>query len=193
VTRGVDEPYRMFTSRSEYRLLLRQDNADRRLTPLGRRIGLVSDQRWARYEAHEADIGRASDVLGNGRHHGATLEEWLRRPEMDWSGLCELSSQIAELDIGPLAIQQVQIEVKYAGYIRRQSAEIDRQQKIQAIRIPATFDFQLIPQLRREAKEKLTRVRPADLGQAGRISGITPADLSILVLYLNEPERLTSS
>ncbi len=190
VTRGVDEPYRMFTSRSEYRLLLRQDNADRRLTPLGRKIGLVSDERWNRFQTHEAEILQATELLNSQRHHGSTLEEWLRRPEIGWSHLIELSGSIAELQIGALAVQQVEIETKYAGYIRRQSADIERQQKIQAVRIPQTFDFQAVPQLRREAKEKLTRVRPTDLGQAGRISGITPADLSILVLYLKEPDRL---
>ena len=190
VTRGVDEPYRMFTSRSEYRLLMRQDNADRRLTPVGRKIGLVTDDRWERFQAHEADITQATELLTSLRHHGASLEEWLRRPEMDWGKLIELSNSVGELRVGELAIQQVEIEVKYAGYIRRQSADIERQHKIQAIRIPTTFNFQAVPQLRREAKEKLTRVRPADLGQAGRISGITPADLSILVLYLKEPERL---
>ena len=190
VTRGVDEPYRMFTSRSEYRLLLRQDNADRRLTPLGRKIGLVSDERWNRFQIHETEIAQATELLNSIRHQGSTLEELLRRPELDWNSLVGLSSSLSELRIGELAIRQVEIEVKYAGYIRRQSADIDRQHKIQAIRIPSTFDFQAVPQLRREAKEKLTRVRPADLGQAGRISGITPADLSILVLYLKEPERL---
>ncbi|MBS0202233.1 MAG: tRNA uridine-5-carboxymethylaminomethyl(34) synthesis enzyme MnmG [Planctomycetes bacterium] len=190
VTRGVDEPYRMFTSRSEYRLLLRQDNADRRLTPLGRKIGLVSEERWRRFQEHEADIAQATDLLAALRHQGATFEELLRRPEMDWRQLSELNSSLAELQVGALAVQQVEIEVKYAGYIRRQSADIERQLKIQAVRIPSTFDFQAVPQLRREAKEKLTRVRPADLGQAGRISGITPADLSILVLYIKEPERM---
>lgn len=190
VTRGVDEPYRMFTSRSEYRLLLRQDNADRRLTPIGRKIGLVTEDRWTRFQQHEADIERANELLSTIRHQGSSLEEWLRRPEIDWTSLLEMSSSLGELQIASLAIQQVEIEVKYAGYIRRQSADIDRQHKIQAIRIPPTFDFQAIPQLRREAKEKLTKVRPGDLGQAGRISGITPADLSILVLYLKEPERM---
>ena len=190
VTRGVDEPYRMFTSRSEYRLLMRQDNADRRLTPLGRNIGLVTDDRWERFQAHEADIVQATDLIVSLRHQGSTLEEWLRRPEMDWEKLIDLSGRVGELRVSELAIQQVEIEVKYAGYIRRQSADIERQHKIQAIRIPTTFNFQAVPQLRREAKEKLTRVRPSDLAQAGRISGITPADLSILVLYLKEPDRL---
>ena len=190
VTRGVDEPYRMFTSRSEYRLLLRQDNADRRLTPLGRKIGLVSDDRWNRFQSHESEIALATEVLNSQRHQGATLEELLRRPEISWANLMQLSREVAQLTLNELAVRQVEIEVKYAGYIRRQSADIERQNKIQAIRIPMTFDFQAVPQLRREAKEKLSRVRPSDLGQAGRISGITPADLSILVLYLKEPERL---
>ena len=192
VTKGVDEPYRMFTSRSEYRLLLRQDNADRRLTPVGRRIGLVSDERWRRFEQHEAEIERAIDQLDRVRHQGATLEEWLRRPEISWLELEAMSADLASLGIGSLAKQQVEIETKYAGYIRRQTADIERQHKIQVVRIPETFNFQAVAQLRREAKEKLTRVRPADLGQASRISGITPADLTILLLYLKEPDRLIS-
>lgn len=190
VTKGVDEPYRMFTSRSEYRLLLRQDNADRRLTPLGRRIGLVDDERWARLEKHEADIARSTQLIESTRHQGLLLEEWLRRPEVNWSELERMSSEIASLEIGELAKQQVEVEIKYAGYIRRQAADIDKHQKIQAVRIPEAFNFQAVAQLRREAKEKLTKVRPADLGQASRISGITPADLTILLLYLKEPDRL---
>ncbi len=190
VTKGVDEPYRMFTSRSEYRLLLRQDNADRRLSPIGRRIGLVDDERWCRLQQHESEIVRANDLIERIRHQGSTLEEWLRRPETTWQHLESLSTEIASIGIGELAKQQLEIETKYAGYIRRQAADIDRQQKIQVVRIPETFNFQAVAQLRREAKEKLTKVRPADLGQAGRISGITPADLTILLLYLKEPDRL---
>ena len=190
VTKGVDEPYRMFTSRSEYRLLLRQDNADRRLTALGRRIGLVDDERWQRFEQHEAEIVRVTELINRLRHEGSSLEEWLRRPEIEWPQIEAMSSELAATGASELVKQQVQIETKYAGYIRRQAIDIARQHKIQAVRIPTTFDFQAVPQLRREAKEKLTKVRPADLGQAGRISGITPADLSIVLLYLKEPERL---
>jgi tRNA uridine 5-carboxymethylaminomethyl modification enzyme len=191
VTKGVDEPYRMFTSRSEYRLLLRQDNADRRLTALGRRIGLVEPARWNRFVRHEAEIALATERIHSVRHEGATLEEWLRRPEIEWQDLESMSGDLATLDVQTRAKQQVQIETKYAGYIRRQAADIERQAKIQAVRIPSTFDFLAVPQLRSEAKEKLSKVRPADLGQAGRISGITPADLSIVLLYLKEPKRVT--
>lgn len=190
VTKGVDEPYRMFTSRSEYRLLLRQDNADRRLTAAGRRIGLVDADRWSRFERYEVEVAQTMELLGRLRHEGASLEEWLRRPEIEWSELETMSSELAVSDLGDLAKQQVQIEVKYAGYIRRQALDVERQNKIQAVRIPSTFDFQAVPQLRREAKEKLSKIRPSDLGQAGRISGITPADLSIVLLYLKEPKRL---
>lgn len=192
VTKGVDEPYRMFTSRSEYRLLLRQDNADRRLTRIGRRIGLVDDARWRQFERHEAEIDRATAMIARVRHQGSTLEEWLRRPEIGWEQIEGFANNTALTELGILAKQQVEIETKYAGYIRRQASDIDRQQKIQAVRIPETFDFQAVAQLRREAKEKLTKIRPADLGQAGRISGITPADLTVLLLYLKEPDRLVT-
>ncbi len=190
VTKGVDEPYRMFTSRSEYRLLLRQDNADRRLTALGRRIGLVDAARWARLEQHEAEITRATDLVNRLRHHGHSFEEWLRRPEMTWPQLEAMSSELASLGVSELVKQQVEIETKYAGYIKRQAVDIERQQQIQSVRIPPTFDFQAVAQLRREAKEKFSKVRPSDLGQASRISGITPADLSIVLLYLKEPQRM---
>jgi len=191
VTRGVDEPYRMFTSRAEYRLLLRQDNADRRLTPLGRQLGLVDTTRWQQYQHHEAEILRAQEILTRVRHNHSTLEEWLRRPEIAWPQLIELSEELLALELSARASQQVEIETKYAGYIKRQSAEISRQDKIATVPIPDTFNFQAIPQLRKEAKDKLTKIRPRDVGQAGRISGITPADLTVLVLYLKEPQRLT--
>jgi tRNA uridine 5-carboxymethylaminomethyl modification enzyme len=190
VTKGVDEPYRMFTSRAEYRLLLRQDNADRRLTPIGRRIGLVTDDRWRRLEAHETAIARGVDLMQSRRHENQTLEEWLRRPEVDWPQLLAMSPELRELEVDPLSAAQIEIETKYAGYIKRQAADIERHQKTQSVGIPTTFNFHAVPQLRKEAREKLTRVRPTDLGQAGRISGITPADLSVLLLYLKQPERL---
>jgi tRNA uridine 5-carboxymethylaminomethyl modification enzyme len=192
VTKGVDEPYRMFTSRAEYRLLLRHDNADRRLTPIGARVRLACVTRSAAHQEYEFQLQRGFGHLRNVRHDGNTLEEWLRRPEIEWEHVASFSPQIATLGIDARARQQLVIETKYAGYIRMQEREIERQQKVQSIRIPATFDFAAVPQLRPEAKEKLGRVQPGDLAQAGRISGITPADLAVLLLYLKEPGRLAS-
>lgn len=192
VTKGVDEPYRMFTSRAEYRLLLRHDNADRRLTPLGQRIGLVSPDRWRRFQQHEADIARAQTCIESRYHSGATLEQILRRPGTTWSDLCGICSDVASLNIGALAAEQVSIEAKYEGYIRRQSALIAKQDQINSVSIPEHFDFAAVPQLRAEARQKLTRVRPRNLGQASRISGITPADIAVLVLYVKEPGRMAS-
>ena len=190
VTKGVDEPYRMFTSRAEFRLLLRHDNADRRLTPIGERIGLASADRCRQHADYEAELARGMVALTKNRHQGQTLEEWLRRPEMTIEAVRGFSSQLSEMSLSPRAWEQIQIEVKYAGYINRQQSEVSRQGKIQAVRIPETFDFRAAPQLRFEAREKFSKVRPRDLGQASRISGITPADLAVLLMYIKDPERL---
>jgi tRNA uridine 5-carboxymethylaminomethyl modification enzyme len=192
VTKGVSEPYRMFTSRAEYRLLLRQDNADRRLTPVGRRVGLVDEIRWRRLQKHEADIARGMDVLRRVRHRGPTLEEWLRRPEITWEHVCEMSPELARANVSLNAGRQLEVEVKYAGYIRRQEQDIVRQAKFQNVQIPATFDFRAVPQLRPEAKERLTQVGPRNLGQAGRVSGITPSDLAVLMVHLKSGQRFAS-
>jgi tRNA uridine 5-carboxymethylaminomethyl modification enzyme len=193
VTKGVDEPYRMFTSRAEYRLLLRHDNADRRLTPLGRRIGLVSDADWNRLQFKERGIQSVIGDLRAYKHEGATLETWLRRTEIRYEQILEWSpefKQDAEW-FSDAVIEQVLLEMKYAGYIGRQAAQVERFQRMEGKPIPATFDYHAIPQLRHEAKEKLHTIRPASLGQATRISGITPADLAVLALYLDEPRRTT--
>jgi tRNA uridine 5-carboxymethylaminomethyl modification enzyme len=185
VTRGVDEPYRMFTSRAEYRLLLRHDNADRRLTPLGRRVGLVSDEDWSRLQAKERAIAELTDYLRSHRHDGDTLETWLRRTEVTWDQVVGLHPEVGNLPTPPDAREQVVLEAKYAGYVGRQAAQVERFQKQESRAIPAHFDYHAVPQLRHEAREKLSRVRPATLGQAGRISGISPADLAVLVIYLD--------
>ncbi|HKB00618.1 MAG TPA: tRNA uridine-5-carboxymethylaminomethyl(34) synthesis enzyme MnmG [Gemmataceae bacterium] len=184
VTKGVDEPYRMFTSRAEYRLLLRHDNADRRLTPLGRQVGSVSEDEWARYERKERGIGDLFAYLRGHRHGSEPLEKWLRRTEIGWAELCDLHPPLREWDARPDVVEQVELECKYAGYIGRQAEQVERFQKMENRPIPATFDYGAIPQLRFEAREKLSRIRPANIGQAGRVSGITPADLAVLLLYL---------
>jgi tRNA uridine 5-carboxymethylaminomethyl modification enzyme len=192
VTKGVDEPYRMFTSRAEYRLLLRHDNADRRLTPIGRRVGLVNDADWQRLQFKEKGIECLTGFLKTYKHDGETLEKWLKRTEIRFEQLGLWSPEFKwETDwYSDAVIEQVVLEAKYAGYIDRQAAQVERFQRLEGKPIPATFDYHAIPQLRHEAKEKLHTIRPASLGQASRISGIHPADLAVLLLYLEEPGRM---
>ncbi len=189
VTKGVDEPYRMFTSRAEYRLLLRHDNADRRLSPLGRRVGLLSNDAWTRLQAKERSIAELQEHLRQNRHGPDTLERWLRRTEIDWAKLCELAPALGELSHNRDVIEQVEREMKYAGYIGRQAAQVEKFQRLEGKAIPTTFDYSAVPQMRFEAREKLGRIRPASLGQASRISGICPADLAVLMMYLESPRR----
>jgi tRNA uridine 5-carboxymethylaminomethyl modification enzyme len=184
VTKGVDEPYRMFTSRAEYRLLLRHDNADRRLTPLGRRVGLVADTAWQRLQAKEGAIERLTQYLRSRRCEGDTLAHWLSRPDTDWVALLAMDSALATRGDANEVIEQVELEAKYAGHVEKQAQQIERFQSLESRRIPQHFDFAAVPQLRIEAKEKLARIRPTSLGQASRISGITPADLAVLLFYL---------
>ena len=184
VTKGVDEPYRMFTSRAEYRLLLRHDNSDRRLTPLGRRVGLVSDDAWNRLQRKEQAISSLTDYLRSHRNGQHTLERWLRRPDVDWAQLCEMEPSLKEWNDRTDAIEQVVLETKYSGYIERQAAQVERFQRLESKPIPPHFDFAAVPQLRAEAKEKLGHIRPASIGQASRISGISPADIAVLLFYL---------
>jgi len=182
VTRGVDEPYRMFTSRAEYRLLLRHDNADRRLTPLAQSVGLIDAERWRRFARKQAEITRVADLLETTRHELETLAKILRRTESTWQ---DIVARMPELGAVPEdVVEQVTHDVKYAGYVARQEVDIDRQRRLAEKRIPASFNYGAIGQLRAEAREKLVRVQPASLAQAGRISGITPADLALVMVHL---------
>src|SRR5258707_1201476 len=177
VTRGVDEPYRMFTSRAEFRLSLRQDNADRRLTPLARQIDLADDVRWERLAHKEADIATALAVLESPRVGDPNLVRLLRRPGMAWDDASGTAPALAVTSRqGAL---QIESDVKYAGSIARQEIDVARQRRLADKRIPSGFNFAAISQLRNEAREKLSRVQPISLAQATRISGITPADISL--------------
>jgi len=184
VTRGVDEPYRMFTSRAEYRLLLRHDNADRRLTPLAHRLGLADARRWRRLEAKEAEIARTLKILETTHVDGGSLAKRLRRPEMTWDDLLALAPQLAS--VGAESARQIVFDAKYSGYVARQQLEIARQERLGSRRIPADLDYAVVSHLRAEAREKLSRILPADFAQASRISGITPADLAVLLIHLQK-------
>jgi tRNA uridine 5-carboxymethylaminomethyl modification enzyme len=193
VTRGVDEPYRMFTSRAEYRLMLRHDNADIRLTELGRQVGLVDDHRWARYQARRDAIHQLRSILTSTRAGGETLFQILRRPVTTWDDLRSLDCRLDDHAFPADVIGQLAIEAKYDGYIDRQLDQIDRFRRLENKPIPAGLDYRAIPQLRAEAREKFERIGPLSLGQAGRISGISSADIATLLIHLkrNHPE-LTS-
>jgi len=184
VTKGADEPYRMFTSLAEYRLLLRHDNADRRLMPVGREVGLVADDAWAALQEKERQIRAAQDVLRRLRRAGRTLEELLRRPEVTWDTLVAEVPDLESLRLSPEAREQVEIEAKYAGYLARQEREVQRARRMEDRPIPAGLDYAAVPHLRAEAREKLGRIRPRSLGQAARIAGIGPADLAVLMIHL---------
>ncbi len=185
VTCGADEPYRMFTSRAEFRLLLRQDNADRRLTPLAHQRGLVGADRVERLEAKLEMISRGQQILAQGRIGEQSGEKYLRRPEVEWAHLHE---QLPELrEISPDAARQIEFDIKYAGYVQRQIAEVERHQRLSQKRIPDWFDYSTIGPLRTEARQKLSKIRPATLDQARRVSGITPADIALVLAHLEKP------
>lgn len=187
VTRGVDEPYRLFTSRAEFRLMLRQDNADRRLTPLGHQLGMISSERWQAFQAKEQGIARAKELLDSKRVEQQPASKYLRRPEVTWD---EMKQRIPELqEFSRTIAEQVEYDIKYEGYVVRQTQQVERQLRLSTKRLPVDFPYDTIPSLRTEAKQKLSKIKPASLDQASRISGITPSDLAVLLAYLEQPNR----
>jgi tRNA uridine 5-carboxymethylaminomethyl modification enzyme len=207
ITHGTSEPYRMFTSRAEYRLQLREDNADARLTPLGRELGLVDDLRWERFarkrEAVERETARLAglwaapnNALGAAlaRHLGIEVSrensalDLLRRPELDYATLMQVPELGPAVDDTKVA-EQVEIATKYAGYLERQREEIARQQRHEATAIPDGFDYAQVRGLSAEVLQKLQQVRPQTVGQAQRIPGVTPAAISLLLVHLERARR----
>ena len=186
-TQGVDEPYRMFTSRAEYRLLLRCDNADRRLTPMGRKLGLVDDARWNRLQEKERVVREAFDLLEHTHDENGSMLKALRRPEVEWDMIVAKLPQLAAVD--EECAEQICIDAKYAGYIERQEMEIERQRRWDSRKIPADFRYGELANLRAETRERLERVRPTDLGQASRIPGVRPADIAVLTVYLEHEAK----
>ncbi|MEM7082824.1 MAG: tRNA uridine-5-carboxymethylaminomethyl(34) synthesis enzyme MnmG [Pseudomonadota bacterium] len=202
VTQGTQEPYRMFTSRAEYRLLLREDNADLRLTPVGRELGLVDDERWARFnrkrEAIEQETARLAGITVHPHHlsdeqqaamggmsREAKALEMLKRPDMTYATLTDIERVGAPVD-DPQVAEQIEIQARYAGYIVRQQSEIARHRKNESLRIPAHVDYDTVNGLSNEVRQKLKEIQPATLGQAGRIAGMTPAALSLLLVHLKK-------
>jgi tRNA uridine 5-carboxymethylaminomethyl modification enzyme len=179
VTKGTTEPYRMFTSRAEYRLLLRQDNADLRLSELGYQVGLLPDRNYRKFREKQQAIGNELNRINTTRYGSTCLIKLLARPEISYQDLPDRNELLSDE-----VIQQVEIAVKYAGYIDRQELEVEKFKNLEDKIIPDTFDFAKVPSLRLEALQKLSKIRPATIGQAARISGVSPADIGILLVWL---------
>ena len=203
VTKGVLDPYRMMTSRSEYRLILRQDNADMRLTPLGHEIGLISDERYEKFLEKKRLCAEETERLENTTvkmspelnemleahgtaplNEGIRASELLRRPQISYADLAPFDQ--GRKPLPEAVVEQVEIGIKYEGYIKKQLAQVEQMHRLEEKKIPEDIDYKSVHGLRLEAAEKLDRIRPMNIGQAGRISGVSPADISVLLIYLQK-------
>jgi len=184
VTKGVDEPYRMFTGRAEYRLLLRSDNADMRLMKYGHACELIDEAAWEAVKRKGEHVEEARRYLETTYRDGKSLAQLLRQPGASLARIIESEVHLAGMGLCASEIETTEIEVKYAGYMSRQQAEVERFKRMEESTIPEWIDYNEIKELRYEARQKLSRVRPRSLGQASRISGVGPAELSVLMVYV---------
>lgn len=207
VTKGTLEPYRLLTSRAEYRLILRHDNADIRLTPIGREIGLVDDERWDTYEIKQykfqnemkrletLKLKPVAETNAKIQEYGykplkdaMTAAEFLRRPEIKYNDLLNFIDEAPE-ELDDKIIEQLEIEIKYEGYIKKAMDQVEKMHRLEAKKIPANIDWDAIDSIATEARQKFKKINPETIGQASRISGVNPADISILMVYLEGRNR----
>ena len=198
ITRGVSEPYRMFTSRAEYRLLLREDNADQRLTPAGRELGLVDDERWAAFQAKYDAVASEQRRLEGKSANGTKAAALLKRPEFAYAEVADLVGHSEALDAMHEELReqvelQVEVQAKYAGYIDRQQREIEKHAKQETLRLPEDIDYERVDGLSNEARQKLVAARPATLGQASRLEGMTPSAVSLILVHLKKRQLQKSA